>query len=88
MNCLNLECQNEQLKMLIEKLDIISNQREDLLKKTRNVKVFSSEIDSLYLKSLRVEGELRNAKERSLELERTISILRERITKIDGRLAR
>jgi len=87
VHCVNLECKNEQLKILIEKLHKISEQREDLYLKIQDSKEVLGGADHLYLRKTSIAEELLNAKEKSRNLERTISYLKNVIVKIDGKLA-
>jgi hypothetical protein len=86
-HCLDLECKNEQLKILIEKLNKLAGQRENLNKNNKNPRVFSEEIDQLYLKNSSILVELTKAKDTSIGLEKNISDLKSRIQKIDKLLS-
>ena len=82
-HCLNLECKNEQLKILIEKLNRISNQRESLFLRVQGVKKNSRDIN-VYNNGSSLLKELKIAKENSLNIEENINILREEIGKINS----
>jgi hypothetical protein len=59
-HCLNLECKNEQLQILIEKLSTISGQRLNLLYKSQGIKGSSS---SFGLRKSSISDELKFAEE-------------------------
>lgn len=81
-HCLNLECKNEQLKILIEKLNGISSERENLFVRMNGVKKNTRELKVYDESSL--SNELKIAKESSLNLEKNINLLREEIEKINS----
>ena len=85
-NCLNLECKNEQLKILIDRLYKLANKRENLLLQKDDQKLLSKEVDQLLFKKSNISEELEIARESSEKLERTISRLKNKISLIDEEL--
>jgi len=86
-HCLNLECKNEQLKILIDKLHNIADLRAGFIHKTTNPITPSKEADYPYFENSSILEELKSAKENSKSLENTISELKNRIFKIDETLS-
>ena len=86
-NCLNLECRNEQLKVLIEKLHKIASHRENLFFNFPDSHYVSEEVDNLNFDKSAIVDELQTAKKSSSNLEQVISELKDRIIKIDQMLA-
>ena len=86
-NCLNLECQNEQLKILIDRLYKLANKRENLLLQKNDQKLLSREVDQLLFKKSNISEELEIATKNSEKLESTISRLKNKISLIDEELA-
>lgn len=85
VHCLNLECRNEQLKILIDKLHNLADQRAGLI--TNESKVYR-DINYHYLDNGSILDELVSAKENNKKLEKSISELKKRILKIDEMLSR
>ncbi|EKE04125.1 MAG: hypothetical protein ACD_20C00104G0019 [uncultured bacterium] len=83
-HCLNLECQNEQLKILIERLHGIADQRADLITKTTNP---GARTNHPYLGNSSILEELKRAKENSKSIETIISEVKDRILKLDKLLS-
>ena len=81
---MNLECENEQLKVLIDKLNNLASKRENLLPGNNGQKL--DETDQLFNKS-NLSEELKIARENSKKLEKTISHLKNKISTIDQELS-
>lgn len=81
-HCINLECKNEQLKVLIDKLHLIANKREELIANNKN-KNFTNNFDYLKTNRSKILNELLEAKVNRDKLEKNISSLKSRIYKIN-----
>lgn len=82
-SCLNMQCRNEQLKVLIEKLNNLANQREHIFNKTKGSKLDAALMSDLYNTNFSIEEELKKAKENSKNLEDSILQLKSKIQKIN-----
>jgi conjugal transfer/entry exclusion protein len=87
-HCLNLECKNEQLKILIEKLNNLASLRAKIISKDLNFKESCRDITNPYMEDVSILDELQNAKENSQVIEDTISELKNKILKIDQILSK
>ncbi|MDD3013563.1 MAG: hypothetical protein PHC34_07665 [Candidatus Gastranaerophilales bacterium] len=85
-NCLNLECKNEQLKILIDRLYKLANKRENLLLKNGNQKQLTREFDQFLFNKSSITDELEIARVNSEKLEKAISRLKFKISTIDEEL--
>jgi len=82
-HCLDLECRNAQLQILIEKLHRLTHQRENLCHYNTGPKVLPDVVNSMYLKNTSIEEELQIAKQSSRNLEESILDIKSRIISID-----
>jgi len=84
-NCLNLECKNEQLKVLIDRLNNLANKRESFLLDSGDSKQ-NSEVENQLFNTSSISDELKIAVENSEKLEKNISRLKNKISTIDKEL--
>lgn len=80
-SCINLECQNEQLKVLIDKLHKMACERENLISGT-TIRCLSFEFDYLKNNKSRIVKELNHAQDNSSNLETRIKSLKSKIVQI------
>lgn len=85
-HCLNLECQSEHLKILIEKLNMLSSERENVL--FQNKEEFLKDISNLYLKRASMGKDIEGVKSKKQHLDKSIANLKDRISFIDKLLMR
>ena len=85
-HCLNLECQTEHLKILIEKLNKLSIERENVL--FQNKDEFLKDISNLYLKRTTMCKDIEVVNNKKQHLEKSIINLKDRISFIDKLLMR
>lgn len=84
--CLNLECENEQLNLLIDNLNQISLDREEKISTRGTSSLFYNQFQDILLDKSTVTDKLEVAKNKKNYLEQTIQSLKEQIKQIDNHL--